>query len=113
MKLLFDENVSVKLVANLAAEYPGSTHALQVGLAAASDDAVWSYAKSQGFAIVSKDADFCQRSFLLGFPPKVIWLAVGNADTGVIAKLLRGERARIVAFNRDKESSLLVLSEGN
>jgi predicted nuclease of predicted toxin-antitoxin system len=38
----------------------------------ASDAVVWQYAAQQGFAIVTKDADFHQRSFLFGHPPKVI-----------------------------------------
>ena len=37
MKLLFDENVSHKLVAILAGEFPGSTHVREIGLRAAED----------------------------------------------------------------------------
>jgi len=33
---------------------------------AADDDAVWFYARDHGLTIVSKDADFRQRSFLYG-----------------------------------------------
>jgi predicted nuclease of predicted toxin-antitoxin system len=31
---------------------------------------IWEHAKSHGFAIVSKDTDFRERSFVEGFPPK-------------------------------------------
>lgn len=34
--------------------------------------------KAGGFAIVPKDADFRQLSFLYGSPPKVVWLRVGK-----------------------------------
>lgn len=37
MKLLFDENVSHKLVGILAHEFPGSAHVRDVGLRAAED----------------------------------------------------------------------------
>ena len=37
MKLLFDQNLSYRLVAVLASEYPGSLHVRDVGLNAADD----------------------------------------------------------------------------
>jgi len=43
---------------------------------------------------VSKDTDFRERSFVEGFPPRIIWLDVGNAGTRSIADLLRRERHR-------------------
>jgi predicted nuclease of predicted toxin-antitoxin system len=60
--------------------------------------------------IVSKDNDFRQRSFLEGAPPKIIWLSVGNAATAAVADLLRREHLRILAFEAEAESSLLVLA---
>lgn len=71
MKLLFDENLSPRLVDLLAAEYPLSTHVLRVDLGGAEDVRVWANARSGALAIVSKDNDFRQRSFLEGAPPKV------------------------------------------
>lgn len=76
MKLLFDENLSPKLVGLLSDLYPDSTHVRNVGLARADDELVWAYAKDHGLAIVSKDADFHQRSFVYGAPPKVVWIRV-------------------------------------
>ena len=78
MKLLLDQNLSHLLLASLTELYPGSTHVRDVDLASASDEAVWTYAARQGFTIVSKDADFHQRSFVLGAPPKVVWIRRGN-----------------------------------
>lgn len=112
MKLLFDENLSPKLARMLATEYPGSTHVREVGLRGAEDWQIWDYGRAQGFAIISKDADFRERSFVEGFPPKVIWLDVGNAGTTMIAGLLRRERRRIEAFEKLDETSFLILSSG-
>ena len=58
MKLLFDANVSHKLVRALASEYPGSAHVRDVGLHGAEDHHIWAHALEHGFAIVSKDTDF-------------------------------------------------------
>ena len=64
MKLLLDQNLAPRLVAALAALYPDSKHVRNVGLASANDDDVWRYAAAGGFTIVSKDADFHERSFV-------------------------------------------------
>ena len=68
MKLLFDQNVSPRLVNRLAVEYPGSAHVSTLGLDQALDARVWVFARDHGYVIVSKDADFSDMSVLLGFP---------------------------------------------
>jgi len=109
VKLLFDENVSPRLVGLLVGAYPGSTHVSDVGLKGAADDVIWKYARDHGYVIASKDDDFRQRSFVEGAPPKVIWLQVGNAGTTAIASLLRDEALRLRAFEGEEESSLLIV----
>jgi predicted nuclease of predicted toxin-antitoxin system len=112
VKLLFDANVSHKLVRDLASEYTGSTHVRDAGLQGVEDRQIWDYARTHGFVIVSKDTDFRERSYVEGFPPKVIWLDVGNAGTAAIAALLRNERTRIERYEAQDETSLLILSIG-
>lgn len=112
MKLLFDENLSPKLVARLAAEYPGSAHVRDVGLRGRSDGEIWDFARTEGFVIVSKDTDFRERSYVEGFPPKTIWLELGNAGTDVVADLLRIHQSAVASFIASNESSLLILSVG-
>jgi predicted nuclease of predicted toxin-antitoxin system len=110
MKLLFDQNLSYRLVAALAVEYPGSQHVRTVGLAAAPDPGLWRYAAGNGLAITSKDSDFRHRALLYGFPPKVIWLRLGNCSTVAVAALLRSRLPDVLAFEADPSDSLLVLS---
>lgn len=62
MKLLFDENLSHRLVRILASEFPDSTHVRDIGLRGVEDARLWSHACAHGFAIVSKDSDFRERS---------------------------------------------------
>ena len=81
MRLLLDANLSPRLVGSLDDLYPGTTHVREVGLASAEDSTIWECAAANGFTIVSKDADFHQRSFLLGYPPKVVWLRRGNCSS--------------------------------
>lgn len=109
MKLLFDENLSPRLVTLLAVEFPLSAHIETLGMRGTTDVSIWDYAKKHGFVIVSKDNDFRQRAFVYRAPPKVIWLSIGNAGTWFIAELLRSRRARIQSFILDAEDSILVL----
>ena len=109
MRLLFDQNLSPGLVGRLAEDYPGSTHVRELGLQAADDESVWELARREGFVIVSKDGDFHQRSFLLGHPPKVIWLRLGNCSTEQIAVLLHLHRSAIEAFGADGQAAFLAL----
>jgi predicted nuclease of predicted toxin-antitoxin system len=69
VKLLLDQNVSRRLIGLLNDQFPGSAHVADIGLAAASDRAIWEYAGENSFMIVSKDADFHHLGFLLGAPP--------------------------------------------
>lgn len=95
MKLLLDENLSFRLVAQLAPAFPDSAHVDSVGLHAQPDSAIWDFARDNGFAIVSKDDDFRHLSFLHGAPPKVIWLSAGNASTDTILRILNDKQAAI------------------
>lgn len=62
-----------------------------------------------GLVLVSKDADFHQRSFVLGAPPKVIWNRLGNCRTDQIEALLRAHVQEVEAFSRDEEAAFLAL----
>ena len=110
MKLLFDENLSHKLVRRLADLFPDSIHVREVGLKAADDPVVWEYAKNDDLLIVSKDSDMHQRSFVFGYPPKVVWVRLGNCSTSDVERLLQRHFAAIKAFYEDDYASFLSLS---
>ena len=81
-----------------------------VSLKAADDPLVWDYAKQNGFTIISKDADMRQRSFVFGYPPKIIWVRLGNCSTLAIEQLLRHRVNEIRVFDEDANASFLSLS---
>src|SRR5262245_26201479 len=101
MKLLFDHNLSPRLVGRLVDLFPGASHVTFAGLDQASDREVWEYARAHDFAIVSKDSDFDDLSLLRGFPPKVIWLRTGNCTTHQIEAILRYHHPLILDFGDD------------
>jgi predicted nuclease of predicted toxin-antitoxin system len=110
VRLLFDENVSRRLVELLSDEFSDSAHVTGVGLGKADDRRIWEYAREQEFVIVSKDSDFADLAILLGAPPKAVWLRVGNATTAEIADVLRANVDRIEAFGASSTESFLVVS---
>ena len=109
MKLLFDENLSPRLAESLADLYPGSRHLIQCGLEGASDEEVWNFARENGFAIISKDSDFSQRSAVRRSPPKVIWLRIGNCSTAQAYFLLMNLVSRIQEFLLTGTEDCLIL----
>lgn len=109
MRLLFDQNLSRRLLAMVAAEYPGSEHVAGAGLLNADDQTIWKYSASHDLILVSRDSDLRHLALLHGPPPKVIWLRVGNARTAAVAALLRARLADVQAFAADPALALLVL----
>ena len=108
MRLLFDANLSRRLIGTLAAEFPQSAHASAIG-ANPGDDEIWRHAKTHDLVIVSKDSDFYRMSMVWGAPPKVIWLRVGNAGTAAVAALLKSRNKDIETFVTDPTTSLLIV----
>lgn len=95
MKLLFDQNLSRKLVTRLADIFPNASHVQFHTLAEKTDTEIWEFAKSNNFCIVTQDADFAERSRLYGSPPKVVWLRCGNAPTDQVEMLIRSAQEAI------------------
>jgi predicted nuclease of predicted toxin-antitoxin system len=56
VRFLLDENLSRRLIGQLVDLFPGSVHVSSEQLLQASDIAVWEYAKSFGFSIITADA---------------------------------------------------------
>nr|VFJ62880.1 MAG: hypothetical protein BECKDK2373B_GA0170837_111711 [Candidatus Kentron sp. DK] len=69
-----------------------------LGLALASDAAIWRFARKNDFVIVTKDADFAEMSLIQGSPPKVIWTRLGNVGNEDILSALIENRSRILAL---------------
>jgi predicted nuclease of predicted toxin-antitoxin system len=109
VKLLFDENLSFRLVPALADIYPGSAHVRELGLLGAEDSAIWAYAAEHGFLLTSKDTDFYDRSVLLGAPPKILWLRTGNSTVAETADLLRHSYILVHRFYDDSGATFLPL----
>ncbi|PJE80515.1 hypothetical protein CI610_00483 [invertebrate metagenome] len=107
--LLIDENLSPRLVARTDSCFPGSLHVLHVGLDNSPDIALWTFAKAHNLAIVTKDKDFLSMFEELGYPPKLIYMTIGNAKVSVIEKALVESKPIIDNFLKDTTEGLLRL----
>ncbi len=109
MKLLFDENLALRLARDLADIFPGSAHVIQVGLGGGRDRTIWDRAAAEDFVIVTRDEDFLRLSVLLGPPPKVIWIRLGNCNTRDVSRLLRLRAPEMREFTDHAEAAFLEL----
>jgi predicted nuclease of predicted toxin-antitoxin system len=113
VKLLYDENLSRRLLHLLGDLYPGSEHAVSAGLESEDDRTVWAYASEHDLTIVSKDWDFLELSTVRGHPPKVVWLRLGNCSVQQVANVLRDRHLDLLRFQQDATAALLVLGHSD
>jgi predicted nuclease of predicted toxin-antitoxin system len=109
MKLLFDHNLSPKLIYRLAELFPNSNHVYHLGLDRVEDRQVWQHAKINDFTIVTKNGDYNELLILLGFPPKIIWIRRGNCSTNEIENILRIHHLDIQDLINTESLGLLTL----
>ena len=88
MKFLLDNNLSHKLVSKFSELVEECQHVRNIGLESSEDIKVWQFAKDNGYIIVTKDEDFSFMSHVYSYPPKVIWLKIGNCSTNEIERII-------------------------
>jgi len=110
MKLLYDQNLSYRLVKWLADLFPNSSHVSNHFLTRAGDGVIWEFARANGYTLVTKDADYRDMSLLRGHPPKVVWLRIGNCADRDIENLLRRHAQAILDLETDASAALLTLA---
>ena len=107
MKLLFDQNISPKIVKQLEDIFPEGRQVRHLGLEDASDIQIFEYAKTHDYAVVTFDSDFVDLNVVKGFPPKIIWLKTGNLTTKAISELIHKNIVVIQDFLKSEENEIL------
>ena len=98
MKLLFDQNISFRLIKRISDIFPEADQVKNLGLEDATDMEIWHFAKINGYTIVTFDSDYYDLSLIKGSPPKIIWLRIGNTSTTNLASILRSNYNLIHEF---------------
>ncbi len=109
MKLLLDQNISRRLLPELEPLFPGSRQVQLLGMETETDRVLWEFAKTEGYCIVTKDSDFVELSALYGYPPKVVWLNLGNVPNTVVQAKLLASADAIHAFLEQTEDGVMEL----
>ncbi len=108
MKLLFDANISYRIVKKLKIHFPDCLHVSKSGLTfPITDRKIWQFALQNDFIIVTYDEDFYELSNLYNSPPKVIWLRFGNLPLNTIVERLVGFKKNIETLHADSQMALL------
>ena len=81
---VFDENLSRKLIVRLSELYPGSVHVSEVDLLERPDRDIWDFAETNGFIIVTTDADFYELAAAKGPPLKSYGCGDGDIRRGTL-----------------------------
>jgi len=110
IKLLFDQNLSYKLVSRLENLFPHSMHIASINLDTSSDMDVWKYAKENNYTIVTKDSDFNEICTLYNFPPHIIWLRLGNSRISATEKALVKYKDKICAIVEENQTGIIEIN---
>jgi predicted nuclease of predicted toxin-antitoxin system len=107
MRLLFDQNISYRLLKLVQDIFPEAKQVRELGLENQSDKQIWEFAKDKEYTIVTFDGDFYDFSLVWGHPPKIIWIRTHNQTTKNVEEILRKYFGMITEFIPDKELACL------
>lgn len=110
MKLLFDQNISPRILKVLPLELSESQQVRFVNLKDASDFEIFQFARANDFTVVTFDSDFIDLNAINGIPPKIIWLNTGNLTTKNIADLLTKNLDTIQLYLSSETDEILELT---
>ena len=98
MNLLFDQNISFRLLRRIKDSYPNAKQVRELGLENATDKEIFEFAKKYDNTIVTFDSDFFDLNTLYGFPPRIIWIRTGNTTTKNLEIILKDKYELIKLF---------------
>lgn len=107
MKLLFDQNISPKILKKKIWKDVSLQHVRFVGLQDSPDLEIFLFARANGYSIVTFDSDFFDLSLIKGHPPKIIWIRTGNLTTESISKILLKHSQPITEFIQSETGGVL------
>lgn len=71
--------------------------------------AIWEFAREKDLVIVTKDSDFPDLQGVKGFPPKIVWVRIGNCSTAEMLEVLRDHHPQICNMRTDGMIGLLII----
>jgi Uncharacterized protein conserved in bacteria len=111
-RLLFDQNLSSRLVELVVGRFPESLHVLHVGLSTATDVEVLEFALGQDLVVVTKDKDFADLVTSRGNGPRILWVMLGNVTTDEISEAILDAADSILQLLDDSVVQIVQLTQG-
>ena len=105
MKLLFDQNISHRVVLRLKEHDMEVFHVRDFNMQFAQDRQIWTFAKENEYTLVTFDSDFNDLATLFGHPPKIVWLRFGNTMTSELVNRIQNKIEEIRSFIEDDQYS--------
>ena len=103
MKFWIDAQLSPALAPWITNTFAVEAFSIQrLGLRDASDESIFSAARSEKAIVMTKDQDFVQLLERLGPPPQVVWVTCGNVSNAQMRDILR----------QDFRSTLSLMQQG-
>ena len=109
MNLLFDQNISPRILKILPKQFSKCQQVRFVGLEDSSDFEIFQFARENDFAVVTFDSDFVDLNAMHGTPPKIVYLNTGNLTTNNITELLMDNILRINHYLDSDSDDILEL----
>ncbi|MEQ8928059.1 MAG: DUF5615 family PIN-like protein [Fulvivirga sp.] len=109
MNLLFDQNISPRILKILSPQFSNCEQVRFAGLEDSSDIEVFQFAKKNNYAVVTFDSDFVDLNAMYGTPPKIVYLNTGNLTTKNISELLLNNIMRINQYLSSDSDDILEL----
>lgn len=108
MKLLFDANISWRIIKIIENDFQNCFHCNDIPvLQPAKDIDIWNFARENQYTIVTHDDDFEKLILIKGVPPKVIIFKTLNQNTKQIAEILIKKKNTIDSFIANDELMIL------
>lgn len=109
MKLLFDQNISPRILKILPSELSESQQVRFIGMENSTDFEIFRFAKLIHFTLVTFDSDFIDLNALYGTPPKIIYLNTGNLTTRSVSDLIMNNIITIQDYLNSETDDILEL----
>ena len=104
---LLDQNIPPGLIRRVEHVFNNMKYAEDCGLHNATDTDIWKYAQVHQMSIITRDKDFFDLCTLRGFPPKIIWIRLGNIKTQMMAESLIAHQPQIEKFLQNPDRGIL------
>lgn len=111
MKILIDENLPKSLAKTFSEFSIEANHVSEFNLLKQNDNVIWSFAIKESMTIISKDNDFYSLSVLKGYPPKIIFLQIGNCSVSNLKNILLSKKEIILEFLENDVNGLLIIQK--